>query len=104
MKCVYFSDVPWAFFMCGEGWQGSERVSTFLMCGGGVAGFRKRVSWEVKPESWEEMLDSRMVPGNSCCQHKRHSHLLSCDDAAATCTNKHRKWSPFNSHSREIPY
>ena len=28
-------------FSCvGEGWQALERVCTFLMCGGGVAGFR----------------------------------------------------------------
>ena len=27
----------------GEGWQALERVSTFLMCGGGVASFRKSI-------------------------------------------------------------
>ena len=47
MKCVYFSDVPWAFFMCGGGVAGfmkcvyfSDVPWAFFMCGGGVRGGR----------------------------------------------------------------
>ena len=41
----------------------SDPLGVLTLCPPGLPGLRKSVSWEVKPLSCEEMLDSRSGPG-----------------------------------------